>query len=68
MEVIKTWDVLPAEDRMRLLRAAYPTRIDALLNFEAGLAWNKLLPSTQADVEMLNWPEIFEDPRIGDAR
>lgn len=45
------WNKLDKQRRYALLVKCYPSRSWELHNLEAGLKWNKLLPSTQQELE-----------------
>lgn len=45
------WNKLSKQKRYALLVKAYPERSWELHNLEAKLTWDKLLPSTQKDLE-----------------
>ncbi len=49
----KLWNKLTKHQRYALLVKAYPGRSWELHDLEAKLKWNKLLPSTQRDLENL---------------
>lgn len=49
----KLWNKLNKQKRYALLVKAYPARSWELHDFEAKLKWDKLLPSTQRDLERL---------------
>lgn len=53
------WDKLSKPDRSKLLRIAYPERTEYLINFEAKLRWQKLLPSTQQDVSDVDFNSVL---------
>jgi hypothetical protein len=52
------WNKLSKQKRYALLVKAYPERSWELHNLEAKLRWEKLLPSTQQDLERLQ--EVLE--------
>jgi hypothetical protein len=47
------WNKLTKQQRYALLVRAYPARSWELHNLEAKLKWDKLLPSTQQEIEKL---------------
>jgi len=47
------WDKLNKQKRYALLVKAYPARPWEIHNLEAKLKWDKLLPSTQKELERL---------------
>lgn len=47
------WNKLNMQKRYALLTKAYPARSWELHNLEAKLKWDKLLPSTQKELEKL---------------
>ena len=51
----KVWKNLDENDRYLLLSTAYPKRSDALLDLESQKEWNELLPSTQQDLENVDF-------------
>jgi hypothetical protein len=48
------WNSLSKQKRYALLVKAYPARSWELHDLEAKLKWDKLLPSTQRELERLN--------------
>jgi hypothetical protein len=49
------WSNLSINDKLLLLKAAYPQRSPALIAFEANKTWKNLLPSTQSDLNKVDW-------------
>lgn len=47
------WNKLTKQKRYALLVKAHPCQSWELHNLEAGMKWDKLLPSTQRDLERL---------------
>lgn len=49
------WSNLSINERLALLKAAYPQRSLELIAFEANRTWKNLLPSTQSDLNKVDW-------------
>ena len=51
IEMKPFWNKLNKQKRYALLTKIYPSRSWELHNMEAGMKWDKLLPSTQRDLQ-----------------
>ena len=49
------WSNLSINEKLSLLKTAYPQRSPALLAFEATKTWANLLPSTKSDLNNVDW-------------
>ena len=49
------WSNLSINERLSLIKAAYPKRTPELAAFEANKTWAGLLPSTKRDVNNVPW-------------
>ena len=49
------WSNLSINEKLSLLKAAYPQRTPTLLAFEAHKTWVNLLPSTKSDLNNVDW-------------
>ena len=55
----KVWNTLSVIDRLSLLASARRGGSSGILEHEAKLQWDKLLPSTQLDLLAVDWSVIL---------